>query len=149
MSMQGNPKRDYVRSEESPDSPREVTRWGTLLKDIDTLRVKALGGSLWRKLGSLGAIAGLRQVKQKIDKRRYNGVVLLGLNHLAVKSHGSADAQAFSCAIGVAHKVIKHELINKVHVAFEKMQALRRRVGIKYLAVLIANCYGHGQWGGT
>lgn len=88
----------------------------------DTIK-EALGGSLWRKLGSLGAIAGLRQVKQKIDKRRYNGVVLLGLNHLAVKSHGSADAQAFSCAIGVAHKVIKHELIDKVRVAFGKMQA--------------------------
>lgn len=89
---------------------------GDIIKD-------ALSGSLWRKLGSLSALPGLRQVKQKIDKRRYNGVVLLGLNHLAVKSHGSADAQAFGSAISVAHKVIQRELIKKVRVAFEKVQA--------------------------
>ena len=84
---------------------------------------EALGGSLWRKFTSLGAVAGLRQVKKKIDKRRYNGAVLLGLNHLAVKSHGSADGQAFGAAIGVAHRVIKNGLIDKVRVAFEKVHA--------------------------
>jgi len=87
----------------------------------DTIK-EALGGSLWGKISSLGAATRLNQVKQKIDKRRYNGAVLLGLDHLAVKSHGSADAQAFGSAIGVAHKVIKNGLIDKVRVAFGKVQ---------------------------
>lgn len=86
---------------------------GDLIKD-------ELSSSLWRKIASLGAINSLRQVRQKIDKRRYNGAVLLGLNNLAVKSHGSADAQAFAAAISVAYRVISNELIKKVRIAFEK-----------------------------
>ena len=38
----------------------------------------------------------------RIDPRRYNGAVFLGLGGIAVKSHGSTDALGFANAIGVA-----------------------------------------------
>ena len=38
----------------------------------------------------------------RIDPRRYNGAMFLGLNGIAVKSHGGTDAFGFANAIGVA-----------------------------------------------
>ena len=41
-------------------------------------------------------------MRDRIDPRRYNGAVFLGLNGIAVKSHGGTDAFGFANAIGVA-----------------------------------------------
>jgi glycerol-3-phosphate acyltransferase PlsX len=41
-------------------------------------------------------------MRNRIDPRRYNGAMFLGLNGIAVKSHGGADALSFANAIGVA-----------------------------------------------
>ena len=44
----------------------------------------------------------LRRLRQKIDPRRVNGGVFLGLNGIVVKSHGSADATGVDAAIQLA-----------------------------------------------
>ena len=41
-----------------------------------------------------------------MDPRRYNGAVFLGLNGIAVKSHGSTDAVGFANAIDVAMNLV-------------------------------------------
>ncbi len=46
----------------------------------------------WRKIGYLLAPAPCVKVKLRIDPRRYNGAMFLGLNGIAVKSHGGTDA---------------------------------------------------------
>ncbi len=43
----------------------------------------------------------------KVDPRRYNGAMLLGLNGIVVKSHGGTDAFGFANAIGVAVDMIE------------------------------------------
>jgi glycerol-3-phosphate acyltransferase PlsX len=54
------------------------------------------------RLASLLALTSLRRLKQKIDPRRVNGGVFLGLNGTVVKSHGSADATGVAAAIHLA-----------------------------------------------
>jgi glycerol-3-phosphate acyltransferase PlsX len=54
------------------------------------------------RLASLLALTSLRRLKQKIDPRRVNGGVFLGLNRTVVKSHGSADATGVAAAIQLA-----------------------------------------------
>ena len=54
------------------------------------------------RLASLLALTSLRRLKQKIDPRRVNGGVFLGLNGTVVKSHGSADATGVAAAIQLA-----------------------------------------------
>ena len=44
-------------------------------------------------------MTSLRRLKKRIDPRRVNGGVFLGLNGTVVKSHGSADATGVSAAI--------------------------------------------------
>jgi glycerol-3-phosphate acyltransferase PlsX len=58
--------------------------------------------SLLHKLLALLMLPLLKNVKQTIDPRLYNGAVFLGLNKIAVKSHGSADPFSFAKAVCVA-----------------------------------------------
>lgn len=44
----------------------------------------------------------LKAFKKRVDPREYNGASLLGLQGIAIKSHGGADSYSFSKAIDVA-----------------------------------------------
>ncbi|MBF0304683.1 MAG: phosphate acyltransferase PlsX [Alphaproteobacteria bacterium] len=66
----------------------------------------AFGSSIMAKLGYLLARRSLTKVKLRTDPRRYNGAMFLGLNGIAVKSHGGTDALGFANAVGVAIELI-------------------------------------------
>ncbi|MBR4931598.1 MAG: phosphate acyltransferase PlsX [Alphaproteobacteria bacterium] len=65
-------------------------------------------------LGFLIARPALNKLKKKIDPRMYNGAMFLGLNGISVKSHGGADAFAFSCAVEAAIRMARNDLCNKI-----------------------------------
>ncbi len=50
----------------------------------------------------------------QMDPRKYNGAVFLGLNGIAVKSHGGTDALGFANAIGVAADMSRYGFLDKV-----------------------------------
>ncbi|RXV61660.1 phosphate acyltransferase PlsX [Roseovarius sp. A46] len=54
------------------------------------------------RLAALLAYTSLRRMKKRVDPRRANGGVFLGLNGTVVKSHGAADATGVSSAIKLA-----------------------------------------------
>ena len=56
---------------------------------------------------SLGAPRA-REPAHRMDPRRYNGAIFLGLNGIVVKSHGGTDAVGFANAIGVAADMLVH-----------------------------------------
>lgn len=70
----------------------------------DTLR-DALRSNLLSMLGGLLARRALERMGARVDPRRVNGGVFLGLNGTVVKSHGSADATGVAAAIGLAAKL--------------------------------------------
>ncbi len=55
--------------------------------------------SLLSRLASLLAYTSLQRLKKRIDPRRVNGGVFLGLNGTVIKSHGAADATGISAAL--------------------------------------------------
>ena len=59
------------------------------------------------KFAALLAMTSLRRLQKRIDPRRVNGGVFLGLNGTVVKSHGSADAMGVSSAIKLAFKLAR------------------------------------------
>ncbi len=77
------------------------TAEGTARLIADYLRA-AFEQSLMSRLGYLLARPALNAMRARVDPRHYNGAVFLGLNGVAVKSHGGTDALGFSNAIGVA-----------------------------------------------
>ncbi len=80
------------------------TAEGTAKLISDTLR-EELTASLASKLGALAATGPLRRLRKRMDPRRMNGGVFLGLNGTVVKSHGSADATGVSAAIKLAFRL--------------------------------------------
>ncbi len=65
-------------------------------------------------LASLLAYTSLNRLKKKIDPRRVNGGVFLGLNGTVVKSHGSADATGVSAAIKLAAQLADIQFTDKL-----------------------------------
>ena len=77
----------------------------------------AFSGSMFTKLGFALARSGLRGFRQKLDPRRYNGAVFLGLNGISVKSHGGTDAIGYANAIGVSVHMLQQGFIPEVKEA--------------------------------
>lgn len=66
------------------------------------------------KLGALLAKGGFKVLKHKMDPRRVNGGTFLGLNGLAVKSHGGTDALGFASAVDLAYEMAESGLISRL-----------------------------------
>ena len=66
------------------------------------------------KLSILFSYRSLKLFKEKLDPRKYNGAIFLGLQSPVVKSHGSTDSTGFAHSIDVCHKIVKADLINKI-----------------------------------
>ena len=66
------------------------------------------------KIGYLFASGAWGKFRKRVDPRRYNGGVFLGLNGVCVKSHGGTDALGFAYAIGVAVDLVRYEYRNKL-----------------------------------
>lgn len=70
--------------------------------------------NLLTKLAALVALPVLSAFKRRVDYRRYNGAALMGLRGLVFKSHGSADAFAFSQALERAYDAARNNLLERV-----------------------------------
>ncbi len=72
---------------------------------IGELLRKAFRHTIWSRMASLLAYTSMRRLKERIDPRRVNGGVFLGLNGTVVKSHGAADATGVAAAVKLAHQL--------------------------------------------
>lgn len=82
---------------------------------------QAFSSSPRAKLGYVLAKPALDGFRQRIDPRRYNGAILLGLNGIAVKSHGGTDAIGFANALGVAVDMLANGITARIQ---EELQHL-------------------------
>jgi glycerol-3-phosphate acyltransferase PlsX len=81
---------------------------------IGTRLREAFKYSFLSRLASLLAYTSLMRLREKIDPRRVNGGVFLGLNGTVVKSHGSADATGISAAIKLAAQLSQNQFNDKL-----------------------------------
>ena len=77
---------------------------------IRTAITTAVRGNPLARLALLPAYASFHGFRTRIDPRRLNGGVLLGLNGIVVKSHGRADAKGIEAAIDLAIRVSERNL---------------------------------------
>jgi glycerol-3-phosphate acyltransferase PlsX len=81
--------------------------------------------SLLARIGYVFAAGALHKMRERMDPRRYNGAVLLGLNGIAVKSHGGADALGFANAIGVAIDMKVNGFLDQIRDEMTRLNALK------------------------
>ena len=103
------------------------TAEGTARLIGDFLR-EAFNATWMSKVSGVLAGAALGRLRHRMDPRRANGGVFLGLNGIVVKSHGSADATGVASALAMAYQLAK--------------SGFRER-----LAARVASAQGTGQTG--
>ncbi len=97
------------------------TAEGTALLVTSYLK-KTLSSSLSAKIGYLFAKKAINNFRLQMDPRKYNGAVFLGLNGIAVKSHGGTDAFGFANAIGVAVDMVRYNFISDLRNKINKIE---------------------------
>ncbi len=83
-------------------------------KLIRELLREAFNHTILSRFAALLAITSMRRLSKRIDPRRVNGGVFLGLNGSVIKSHGSADATGVSAAIKLAFELGRAGLPDRV-----------------------------------
>lgn len=78
------------------------------------------------RIAALLAYTSLRRLSKRIDPRRVNGGVFLGLNGTIVKSHGSADSTGVSAAIKLAFQLAQAGFTERIAARVADALEVRR-----------------------
>ncbi len=70
--------------------------------------------SIFSKLGYLFAGPSIAKITKVVDPRMHNGAMLVGLNGVVVKSHGSTDRVGFANAIKVAISLLENKINEQI-----------------------------------
>ena len=89
------------------------TAEGTAKFITDNLKT-SLTSSFISKISLLFSYFSLKKFKDRLDPRKYNGAILLGLNGPVVKSHGGTDSLGFYHSIDLCYKIVKGDLMNQI-----------------------------------
>ena len=89
------------------------TAEGTAKFITDSLK-KSLTENFFSKISIIFSYFSLRKFKSKLDPRKYNGAIFLGLNGPVVKSHGGTDAIGFYHSIDLCYRIIKGNLMSQI-----------------------------------
>lgn len=96
---------------------------GTARQVSDFLR-EAISSRLLSRIGYLLARGAFRSLRDKLDPKKSNCGVLLGLRGVVVKSHGGTDAEGFAYAVDGGYEMVRYDLLTKIN------QMLKRDGGV-------------------
>ncbi len=89
------------------------TAEGTAKFITDNLK-ETLTENLLTKFSLIFSFFSLKKFKDKLDPRKYNGAIFLGLNGPVVKSHGGTDYVGFYHSIDLCYKIVKGNLMEQI-----------------------------------
>ena len=90
------------------------TAEGTAKFITDNLK-RSLTENLITKISLIFSYFSLKKFKNKLDPRKYNGAIFLGLNGPVVKSHGGTDEIGFYYSIDLCYKIVKGNLMQQIN----------------------------------
>ena len=75
---------------------------------------KSLTENLFSKFSLIFSYSSLKKFRERLDPRKYNGAIFLGLNGPVVKSHGGIDATGFYHSLDLCYKIVKGNLMSEI-----------------------------------
>ena len=90
-------------------------------KQVSTYLKMVLARTLVSRIGALLASGAFRALRERLDPRKHNGGVFLGLNGVVVKSHGGTDDLGFATAIDVAIEMVRNDLVSKIRTDMDEV----------------------------
>ncbi len=91
------------------------TAEGTAKFITDNLKI-SLKENFLSKFSLIFSYFSLKKFKEKLDPRKFNGAIFLGLNGPVVKSHGSTDSIGFYHSIELCYNIVKGNLMSQIKV---------------------------------
>jgi len=103
------------------------TAEGTARLIAEYLRA-AMTRTLMARIGYLFARSAFQRLREKLDVRKVNGGVFLGLNGIVVKSHGGTDDEGFAAAVEVGYDMVRRKLLGTIRSDLDRFHARQRQV---------------------
>ena len=101
---------------------------GTARQFSDYLR-SAMNRTLRARLGYLLARNAFDALRDKMDPRKSNGGVFLGLNGIVIKSHGGTDPEGYAAAIDMGYDMVRYELLAKIEASVHRHAKVATALG--------------------
>ncbi len=89
------------------------TAEGTAKFITENLKI-SLKENFLSKFSLIFSYFSLKKFKEKLDPRKFNGAIFLGLNGPVVKSHGSTDSIGFYHSIDLCYNIVKGNLMSQI-----------------------------------
>jgi glycerol-3-phosphate acyltransferase PlsX len=83
----------------------------------------ALSRTLMARIGYLFARNAFERLREKMDVRKVNGGVFLGLNGIVVKSHGGTDDEGFAAAVELGYDMVRNRLLDRIEADLDLFHA--------------------------
>jgi glycerol-3-phosphate acyltransferase PlsX len=100
------------------------TAEGTAKFIIDNLKI-SLTQNFFTKISLIFSYFSLKKFRDKLDPRKYNGAIFLGLNGPVVKSHGGIDSVGFYHSIDLCYKIVKGDLMKQIKKNLEHSRSAK------------------------
>ena len=69
--------------------------------------------NLFTKIGYLLSKKGVDELKSRMDYKNVGGAMLVGVNKIVVKAHGSSDVRSFLSAINLTKTLVESNVIEE------------------------------------
>ena len=82
-------------------------------KAMSSMLKDAFKRNIFSMIGYLFSKKGISQMKEKMDYKNVGGALLMGVNGVVIKAHGSSDVQSFLSALENGYKLVSVDIVNK------------------------------------
>ena len=82
-------------------------------KAMSSMLKTAFKRNVFSMIGYLFSKKGIEEMKQKMDYKNVGGALLMGVNGVVLKAHGSSDVQSFLSALENGYKLVSVDIVNK------------------------------------
>lgn len=90
---------------------------------MSSMMKKAFKRNIFSKLGYLLCKKGIDEMRATMDYKSVGGAMLLGVNGVVVKGHGSSNAYSFSCALDLAYRMAQAEIVDRMKEGLKEYEA--------------------------
>ena len=94
---------------------------------LTSILKESLSENLFSKISIIFSYFSLKKFKSRLDPRKYNGAIFLGLKGPVVKSHGATDGLGFSYSVELCYKIAKGKLIEKIKKNLSRTKSLNEK----------------------
>lgn len=92
-------------------------------RQIATYLRSAMSRTLMARIGYFLARSAFDRLREKMDVRKVNGGVFLGLNGIVVKSHGGTDDEGFAAAVELGYDMVRNRLLDRIEADLDLFHA--------------------------